>query len=85
VSLSHVGRDRYDRYRRMARLAGHYSLLLGGAGTLIGVIVLLNHLGDPAEIASSIATSLISFFYGLLLKMVVFDPYTKSLEEFGDT
>ena len=55
--------------------------VFGFAGTIIGLINVLNHMGSPELIGRGVATALLTTFYGLLYANLVFLPISKKLAE----
>ncbi len=53
----------------------------GFVGTIIGLISVLSHMGDPAEIGHGMALALLTTFYGLVLSNLVFQPLSRKLTE----
>jgi chemotaxis protein MotA len=62
---------------RLARLAP----VFGFVGTIIGLINVLNHIGDPAQIGQGMATALLTTFYGLLFANFLFLPIAGKFAE----
>ncbi len=60
--------------------AGRGSIACGGLGTVIGLIVMLGNLGDPAAIGPGMAVALLAIFYALFLSELVIRPMRRSLE-----
>lgn len=60
---------------------GQYSPAFGMIGTLIGLILMLQSLNDPAQIASAMALALVTTFYGAILANILFLPLAGKLEE----
>lgn len=48
--------------------------VFGFVGTIIGLINVLNHMGDTAQIGQGMAISLLTTFYGLLVANFIFTP-----------
>ncbi len=61
----------------LARLAPAF----GFVGTIIGLISVLSHMGDPAEIGHGMALALLTTFYGLLSSNLIFQPLARKLTE----
>lgn len=55
--------------------------VFGFVGTIIGLIGVLNHMGEPAEIGKGMALALLTTFYGLLFSNFMFLPLAKKLSE----
>lgn len=71
-----------DRHRRGAQLfqsMGAIAPAMGLIGTLIGLVQMLQNLNDPAKIGPSMATALLTTFYGALLAYVLFLPLAGKL------
>ena len=52
----------------------------GMLGTLVGLVLLLQHLDDPSAIGPAMAVALITTFYGSLFANTIFSPAKKKLE-----
>jgi chemotaxis protein MotA len=72
----------------LSRLQSHLASLnnftrlapvFGFVGTIIGLINVLNHMGDAAQIGNGVAISLLTTFYGLLLAHLFFGPLSNKL------
>ena len=61
---------------QFARLAP----VFGFVGTIIGLINVLNHMGDTTQIGHGMAISLLTTFYGLLLANFLFTPLAGKLD-----
>ena len=59
--------------------ASAYSPAFGMVGTLIGLINMLMFLSDTAALGPSMATALITTFYGVILSNLVFTPLANKL------
>ena len=53
----------------------------GFVGTIIGLISVLGHMGDPAEIGHGMALALLTTFYGLVFSNLIFQPLARKLTE----
>jgi len=53
----------------------------GFVGTIIGLISVLNNMGDPSELGTGMALALLTTFYGLVFANFVFQPMAKKLTE----
>ena len=65
-----------DVFRKM----GTYSPAFGMLGTLIGLVQMLSQLQDPSNIGSSMATALLTTFYGSLISTLFFLPIAGKLK-----
>ena len=63
------------------RLARQLFIASGAIGTVIGFILILNNLDDPAAIGPGAAIALIAPFYGLILGYGICLPLQYKLEE----
>lgn len=61
----------------LARLAPAF----GFVGTIIGLISVLNHMGNPGEIGHGMSLALLTTFYGLVFSNLVFQPLAGKLTE----
>lgn len=55
--------------------------VFGFAGTIIGLINVLHHMGSPEMIGKGVATALLTTFYGLLYANIIFLPISKKMTE----
>ncbi len=53
-------------------LAGNLALLLGGIGTLIGGVVMLQQTTETTALGTASATALMSILYGIGLKILIY-------------
>lgn len=65
------------------RRAAEVAPAMGLIGTLIGLVQMLGHLDDPAEIGPAMAVALLTTLYGALLAHVFFTPLAERLEARG--
>jgi chemotaxis protein MotA len=56
--------------------------IFGFVGTIIGLINVLNHVEDPAQIGKGMALALLTTLYGILLANFLFFPLSKKLSEY---
>ena len=61
--------------------AGNYAIGSGFVGTLVGVVLMLGSLTDPAAVGPSMAVALLTVFYAVLLKYFIFGPIQGGLDE----
>jgi flagellar motor component MotA len=64
-----------------AHAAGNYAIGSGFVGTLIGVILMLGSLTDPAAVGPSMAIAILTVLYAVLLKYFIFTPIQGGLDE----
>ncbi len=72
--------DRHYRGRLIIEKAGEYAPAWGMIGTLIGLVLMLQNLSDPATLGPSMAVALLTTFYGSVLANLVFIPMAGKLE-----
>ena len=72
--------DRHSTGQDIFRAMGAYAPAFGMAGTLIGLIQMLQQLQDPTQIGSGMAVALVTTFYGVLLANLVFLPIAGKLK-----
>src|SRR5690606_16584639 len=72
--------ERRYKGRVILEKAGEYAPAWGMIGTLIGLILMLNNLNEPASIGPSMAVAIITTFYGVVLANLVFLPMASKLE-----
>ena len=79
--------DDADAARRVALLrhGADSAVGMGGAGTLLGVIMMLSAIEDVAQIPRRMALTLTAVFYGLLLSELVFMPLARRVRKDGIT
>ena len=63
--------------------AGSFSMAAGWVGVLIGLVLMLANLEDPAAIGPAMAICLLNALYGTILKYFVFNPLSDQLTEKG--
>lgn len=72
--------DRHTLGQSIFRAMAEYSPAFGMAGTLIGLIQMLQKLDDPSQIGSGMATALITTLYGVILANLIFIPIAGKLK-----
>lgn len=71
--------ERHNSGQKILRFMAVQAPVFGMAGTLIGLIQMLMHIDNPATIGPSLATALITTFYGLLLANLIITPIVAKL------
>ena len=74
-----ISNDRSFRSVHVFETMGNYAPALGLIGTVIGLIQMLKVLDNPAAIGPSMATALVTTFYGAVLANLVFLPIAGKL------
>ena len=59
---------------------GIYALVAGAIGTLIGLVIMLKNMDDPAAIGPGMALGLLTHCYGFVLAFLISMPLRKKLE-----
>jgi chemotaxis protein MotA len=72
--------ERHYQGRAIVEKAGEYSPAWGMIGTLVGLVLMLNQLNDPATLGPAMAVALITTLYGTVLANLVFIPMATKLE-----
>lgn len=72
--------DRHYKGRSLIEKAGEYAPAWGMIGTLVGLVLMLNSLQDPATLGPSMAVALLTTLYGTVLSNLVFIPMASKLE-----
>lgn len=71
--------ERHNAGQKILRFMGVQAPVFGMCGTLIGLIQMLINVNNPATIGPSLATALITTFYGLILANLVITPIVSKL------
>ena len=66
-----------DVFRKMAAYAPAFGMM----GTLIGLVQMLNKLGEPETIGPAMAVALLTTFYGMVLSTLFFLPIAGKLKD----
>ena len=61
--------------------AGNYAMGSGFVGTLIGAILMLGSIEDPAAIGPSMAIAILTVLYAVTLKYFIFTPIGRGLND----
>lgn len=72
--------DRHKAGRGVFETMGSYAPAFGMAGTLIGLIRMLENLDNPDTIGPGLAVALITTFYGVILANMFFNPMAAKLK-----
>src|SRR5690625_5043811 len=72
--------DRHYKGRIIIEKAGEYAPAWGMIGTLIGLVLMLSSLDDPASLGPNMAVALLTTLYGTVLANLVFLPMASKLE-----
>ena len=72
---------RHGEGKKILDLLGKYAPAFGMIGTLVGLILMLQNLDDPSQIAPNMAIALLTTLYGALLANMVALPFSDKLEK----
>ncbi|MFZ4450691.1 flagellar motor protein MotP [Salibacterium aidingense] len=73
--------ERHKKGRRLFEKAGEYAPAWGMVGTLVGLVLMLQDLEDPATLGPNMALALITTLYGTVLANMLFLPIASKLEQ----
>ncbi|RYG74940.1 flagellar motor protein MotP [Lentibacillus lipolyticus] len=73
--------ERHYRGRAILEKAGEYAPAWGMIGTLVGLVLMLNNLTNPATLGPHMAVALLTTLYGTVLANLVFIPMKNKLEQ----
>jgi len=76
--------ERHARGRAVFEKAAEYAPAWGMIGTLIGLVLMLNNLTNPATLGPNMAVALLTTLYGTILANLVFQPIAGKLENKTD-
>lgn len=72
--------ERHYQGRSIVEKAGEYAPAWGMIGTLVGLVLMLGNLQDPATLGPNMAVALLTTLYGTVLANLVFIPMASKLE-----
>lgn len=72
--------ERHYRGREVIEKSGEYAPAWGMIGTLVGLVLMLSSLQDPASLGPNMAVALLTTLYGTVLANLVFIPMASKLE-----
>ena len=78
VELTYI-EERHDIGQKLFKAMAAFAPAFGMAGTLIGLIQMLQKLNDPSKIGVGMATALVTTLYGVLLANLIFLPIAGKL------
>ncbi len=71
--------DRHDRSKGMFDLLGKYAPAYGMIGTLIGLVIMLSNMDDPAAIGPGMAVAILTTMYGAIIANSICLPISDRL------
>ena len=81
INWQHAESDDLIYAANTYRYMGTLGVAAGGIGTLIGVVLMLANMEDAAMVGMFLAISILTLFYGVVLKYLLFDPIAVRLED----
>lgn len=72
-------RRHHEQGYRVFYKAGEMAPAWGMVGTIVGLIIMLQNIQNPADIGPAIALALVTTFYGAILAYLVFTPIANKL------
>lgn len=77
-------KERHGQGQAVLLQMSSFSPAFGMAGTLIGLINMLNTLSDMDSLGPNMAVALVTTFYGVVLANLIFTPFAKKLKVKSD-
>jgi chemotaxis protein MotA len=77
---SELGEEVKHQAIRGWKLAAGFSLAIGASATLIGLVLMLANMDDPAAIGPGFAIANLTSLYALIIALAISFPMYKSLE-----
>ncbi|MFT5717584.1 MAG: chemotaxis protein MotA [Oleiphilaceae bacterium] len=71
--------QRYESAEKVFRGIAQTAPGLGMLGTLVGLVQMLNNMGDPASVGPAMAVALLTTFYGAFIDQVIASPLADKL------
>ena len=83
ISISWGKRDIGELFRaaEVYRYAGKLGIASGIIGSLIGLILILANMDDPALLGPALAIAILTTFYGVVIKYIICEPIAEGLED----
>jgi len=78
------GRQRSQRIIDVFRAMGDFAPVFGLLGTLIGIVQVLKHLGDPTLMGTYMALAITTTFYGIFGSNFIFLPTAGKLDGYSE-
>ena len=71
--------ERYESAEKVFRGIAQTAPGLGMLGTLVGLVQMLNNMGDPSSVGPAMAVALLTTFYGAFIDQVIASPLADKL------
>ena len=75
-----IMQSRHKLGREIFQAMGSFAPAFGMIGTLIGLVQMLSDLSDPSSLGPSMATAILTTFYGALMANLIFLPLSNKLK-----
>jgi chemotaxis protein MotA len=76
-----ASREQLSSAARTWELTGAFALAMGAIGTIIGLVIMLKNMDDPAAIGPGMAIGILTLLYGLILAFAIALPVSYRLED----
>ena len=76
--------ERHKSGQNMVAAMGDAAPAFGMIGTLIGLVIMLKNMDDPAAIGPGMAIVLLTTMYGAIISNILFGPIAKKLKSLSD-
>ena len=76
--------ERHKSGQNMVAAMGDAAPAFGMIGTLIGLVIMLKNMDDPAAIGPGMAIVLLTTMYGAIISNILFGPIAKKLKSISD-
>tara|TARA_B100000029_G_C17582122_1_gene959961 strand:+ start:1599 stop:2114 length:516 start_codon:yes stop_codon:yes gene_type:complete len=80
ISTNPLGRETAQRHIAVLSTCRTIALSAGGLGFILGLIIILQNLSDPAKLGPGVAIALISTLYALILSELILAPLSNRLQ-----
>ena len=77
----HASPDQLIETSETAHDAGNYAIASGFVGVLIGAVLMLANIDDPAAGGPGLAIAILTVLYGVFLKYFIFTPISRGLDQ----
>lgn len=77
----HASPDQLIEASETSQDAGNYAMASGFVGILIGAILMLANIDEPAAIGPGLAIAILTVLYGVFLKYFIFTPISRGMDQ----
>ena len=75
--------ERHEQWQTIIANMGNAAPAFGMIGTLIGLVIMLKNMDDPAAIGPGMAIALLTTMYGAILANIIFGPISAKLKVYS--